>query len=61
MPQAATKRAFEAEPAEALFREQVALLAYQLWKRRGCPEGSPDEDWFLAENALKAQVDEDSI
>jgi len=61
MPQTATKRALEADPAEASFREQVALLAYQLWQQRGCPEGSPDEDWFLAENALKAQVDEGSV
>jgi hypothetical protein len=47
MPHAATKRALEADPAEASFREQVELLAYQLWLQRGCPEGSPDEDWFL--------------
>jgi hypothetical protein len=30
-------------------REDVANLAYQLWKERGRPEGSPDEDWFRAE------------
>jgi hypothetical protein len=61
MPQAATKLALEADPGEASLREQVALLAYQLWQQRGCPEGSPDEDWFLAENALKPQVDEGSV
>jgi hypothetical protein len=61
MPHAATQRALEADPAEVSFREQVELLAYQLWQQRGCPDGSPDEDWFLAENALKVQADEASL
>jgi hypothetical protein len=26
-----------------------AVLAYVLWQRRGCPQGSPEEDWFGAE------------
>jgi len=26
----------------------VAALAYKLWQGRGCPEGSPGEDWFRA-------------
>jgi Protein of unknown function (DUF2934) len=59
MPNAATERAMEAEPAEASLREQIALLAFQLWRQRGCPEGSPEEDWFLAESALTAQANED--
>lgn len=29
--------------------KQIALLAYALWQERGCPEGSPDVDWFRAE------------
>jgi hypothetical protein len=33
-------------------KEYVMSLAHQLWIRRGCPEGSPDVDWFSAE--LKA-------
>ena len=32
---------------------QVEHLAYWLWQRRGMPWGSPDEDWFLAEELLK--------
>jgi len=32
---------------------QVTCLAYWLWQRRGMPLGSPDEDWFLAEELLK--------
>ena len=30
----------------------VAARAYQLWIQRGCPDGSPDEDWFRAEQEL---------
>ena len=34
---------------------QVERLAYWLWQRRGMPLGSPDEDWFFAEELLKRQ------
>jgi len=34
---------------------QVERLAYWLWQRRGVPLGSPDEDWFFAEELLKRQ------
>ena len=30
----------------------VARLAYRLWLERGCPEGSPEEDWYRAEREL---------
>ena len=33
-------------------RDEIAELAYQLWVKRGCPDGSPDEDWLRAEEAL---------
>jgi len=32
--------------------EFVAKLAYQLWKERGMPIGSPEVDWFAAERAV---------
>jgi DUF2934 family protein len=35
---------------------RTALLAYEFWRARGCPEGSPDEDWFLAEEQLRHQT-----
>jgi hypothetical protein len=35
--------------------EQIKLRAYDLWHRRGCPHGSSDEDWYLAEQELRAQ------
>jgi hypothetical protein len=27
----------------------IAELAYYLWRERGCPDGSPEEDWYKAE------------
>ena len=30
----------------------IENLAYHLWMERGCPHGSPNEDWFLAEREL---------
>jgi hypothetical protein len=30
----------------------IAALAYQLWQARGCPAGSPEADWFQAEQKL---------
>jgi hypothetical protein len=35
--------------------EEIAALAYSLWEARGCPEGSPEEDWLNAEGALIEQ------
>lgn len=35
--------------------EQIASLAYALWQQRGCPDGSPEEDWFRAEKELLAR------
>ena len=64
MAKEATKRAVAAqtESAEDLsngqtaspIHEQIAVLAYELWQQRGCPEGCPEEDWFRAEHELTA-------
>jgi hypothetical protein len=35
--------------------EQIAALAHALWNERGCPEGSPEEDWFKAEQEIRKQ------
>jgi Protein of unknown function (DUF2934) len=32
---------------------QIEILAYQFWLDRGAPFGSPDIDWFRAEDELK--------
>jgi hypothetical protein len=36
--------------------EFVAELAYRLWEQRGRPFGSPDVDWFAAEQAVYASL-----
>ena len=40
----------------ALDQEAIALLAYSYWEERGCPNDSPDEDWFRAEAELRNQL-----
>lgn len=37
-------------------REVVQELAYQHWERRGRPFGSPEVDWFAAEDALRSYL-----
>jgi hypothetical protein len=32
--------------------DEIATLAYRIWMDRGCPVGSPDDDWFQAEAEL---------
>ena len=32
--------------------DHIAGLAYTRWESRGCPIGSPEEDWFKAEQEL---------
>jgi hypothetical protein len=36
---------------------QIAIRAYQRWQRRGCPIGSPEEDWIHAEEELRLLLD----
>jgi hypothetical protein len=40
-------------PAAAPADEQIAALAKKLWEARGCPEGSPEVDWFTAEKLVR--------
>ncbi len=32
--------------------EEIARLAYMYWERRGRTHGSPEQDWFCAEQEL---------
>jgi Protein of unknown function (DUF2934) len=34
------------------FHQEIELRAYELWRERGCPWGTPDADWFKAEQDL---------
>jgi hypothetical protein len=36
--------------------EFVEKLAHKLWEQRGRPLGSPDVDWFAAEQAVYASL-----
>ena len=40
-----------------LDREAIGRLAYFYWEERGCPNDSPDEDWFRAEAEIRRRVD----
>jgi hypothetical protein len=35
--------------------ERIAERAYFHWLARGCPDGSPQEDWFHAERDLASR------
>jgi hypothetical protein len=41
--------------APEITEADIAQRAYQLWEARGCPDGCPEEDWFQAENELRAR------
>src|ERR1035438_6470046 len=52
-----TQRNAVNEHGIALFgHEDIAALAHKLWQARGCPEGSPEEDWFHAAEELRARA-----
>jgi hypothetical protein len=41
------------EVSNGVERRVIANLAYLLWQGRCCPEGSPEEDWFEAEEMIR--------
>lgn len=49
-PEPAPETAASGSAAE---RQLIARLAYQYWQERGCPDGSPEEDWLRAERDLE--------
>lgn len=34
-------------------QQAIADLAYELWQQRGCPVGSPEDDWNRAQAILQ--------
>ena len=45
--------AFTAEQElESLTRSSIQIRAYELWQKRGSPVGSPEVDWFAAEDEM---------
>lgn len=47
-----------AAETQAVSTADIAALAYHLWQDRGCPIGSPEEDWYKAEELLTAGAPE---
>ncbi len=41
---------------DAFGHDAIAALAHKLWQARGCPDGSPDEDWFHAAEQLRSHA-----
>jgi hypothetical protein len=35
---------------------EIAALAYEHWQARGCPDGSPEADWFHAAEDLRSRA-----
>lgn len=44
------------ESLQAADREEIERRAYFFWQQRGCPEGSPEIDWLLAERETANQT-----
>jgi Protein of unknown function (DUF2934) len=40
----------------AFGHNEIAALAYEHWRARGCPHGSPEEDWFHAAEDLRSRA-----
>jgi len=41
--------------------QDVAVLAYHLWQARGCPEGSPEVDWYMAKEQLEESISSSTL
>ena len=41
--------------SEVADQQEIARLAYEFWEARGCPHGSPEEDWLRAERDLQSR------
>ena len=39
----------------------IAIRAYELWRQRGSPQGSPETDWFEAERQLNRHAPESFV
>jgi hypothetical protein len=51
-----TQAATSGHGIAAFGHADIAALAYQLWRARGCPDGSPEEDWFRAAEELRSRA-----
>jgi hypothetical protein len=44
------------QATSAFGHKDIAVLAHHLWQARGCPDGSPDEDWLNAVKELRSRA-----
>ena len=42
------------DDVEELSENEIAMRSYELWQERGSPVGSPEVDWFRAEQEIAA-------
>jgi hypothetical protein len=49
-------QATAAHGVAAFGHDDIAALAHELWQARGCPVGSPEEDWFHAAEQLRSRT-----
>jgi hypothetical protein len=40
--------------ASGIAEDAISKRAYELWLERGCPEGSPEQDWYQAESEMRS-------
>jgi hypothetical protein len=51
-----TQTATTRDTIAAFGHDEIAKRAKELWQARGCPEGSPQEDWFRAIAELRSRA-----
>jgi hypothetical protein len=51
-----TQAATSGHGIPAFGHADIAALAYELWQARGCPDGTPQEDWFRAAEELRSRA-----
>jgi hypothetical protein len=54
--EAARARATPISHDPTVITEEVARIAYQCWRDRGSVGGSPEEDWFRAEQIVRDRL-----
>jgi hypothetical protein len=37
----------------SMIHQRVSERAYEIWMERGCPEGTAEEDWYMAEREIE--------
>jgi Protein of unknown function (DUF2934) len=50
----------ESVQSESQQHEFTRLAAFFLWEQRGCPFGTPEVDWFRAEEQIRQQTEQPS-